>query len=147
MYDDILVPVDGSHGADVALTHATELAGMTNATMHLLHVIELIPIYTRAAGPAVLENDALAADREEDAQAFLAEIGARLREDDIDAEVSIRRGNVHEQINRYATDEDIDLIVIGSHGRNSLGDLLLGSTAEKVVRTATVPVLTVPAST
>ncbi|MFB6217087.1 MAG: universal stress protein, partial [Candidatus Aenigmatarchaeota archaeon] len=63
---------------------------------------------------------------------------------DVETVTKVVSGVPHSEIKRYVEDNDIDLITMGSHGRSGLDRLLIGSVAEKVIRTTDIPVMTVP---
>lgn len=135
MYDDILVPTDGSQGAAAALEHAIEIASQWGGTVHTLYVVD-----TRLArsGPAreTLRREGRQAVR--DVEVAGAQAG-------LTVETDIREGNPHETILSYVEEQDIDIVVMGTHGRTGIGRVLMGSVAERVGRRSPVPVLTVRA--
>lgn len=141
MYDDILIPTDGSKGARKAADHGARLAAAFDATVHAMYVVDL-PNTPRA--PQIMSDEEQT--REEyrnygeevtgDVEAMVADAG-----DGTDCVTVLRSGTIHEEIVDYADEEDIDVIVMGTGYRGKFR-ALLGSTAEKVVRTATVPVTT-----
>jgi nucleotide-binding universal stress UspA family protein len=140
----ILVPTDFGEPADAALTYGRELAGRFGATLHVLHVAENIYIATFGA-----ENYAAVAP---DLQRELEEAArVRLEQLAIDSDgsgpsikpVVMTSTSPAFAIIDYAKENGIDLIVMGTHGRGALAHLLMGSVAERVVRLASCPVLTV----
>lgn len=136
MYDDILFPYDGRDGAAEVLHHAAELAGAFDATVHLLFVAE-----TASDTVTVVETqvvDGLVETGEE----TLERAEKRLRSLGVDYESEVVQGNPAPTIVDYAEHYDIDLIVMPTYGRDGLSRYLIGSVAEKVVRLASVPVLT-----
>jgi nucleotide-binding universal stress UspA family protein len=144
----ILVPIDFSAHSDRALRYATTLADRLNATVEVLHVVE-DPFVSGAWSPeAVAPNipellaDLVAAARGklEDLKAAALDKGVRLKTTVLTTVVS---GRPADSITDYARTERFDLIVMGTHGRTGLSHALLGSVAERVVRTAPCPVLTV----
>ena len=142
----ILVPTDFSETADKALVYAKDLATRIGASLHLVHVFK--DPYAVAAYTPEVYTPVPAEVRER----AMEEVRERLLERlDADEEQQFRgsrgivRGLVAPQIVDYAATQDIDLIVIGTHGRRGVAHLLLGSVAEHVVRTAACPVLTVRA--
>ena len=142
----ILVPTDFSETADKALAYAKDLAPKLGASLHLVHVYR-DPYAVAACAPEVYAT----VPAEVRARA-LDEVRERLFERlDADEELRLRgsrgivRGLVAPQIVDYAAMNDIDLIVMGTHGRRGVAHLLLGSVAEHVLRTAECPVLTVRA--
>lgn len=140
LYDRILVPTDGSDGVERAVQHAVDLAVEHGATLHTVYVVNA-GAYAGLPTEAALEgvDDMLRADAE-DAVAAVASIADDY---DVPCETAIRDGSPSERIVRYAETNDCDLIVTATHGRGGIDRLLLGSTAEKVLRSADVPVLTV----
>ena len=142
----ILVPTDFSATADAALAYAKELATQLGASLHLVHVFN-DPYAIAAGAPEVYA--AIPAGAHERA---LEDVRERLLERlDADEEVRFRgsrgilRGLIATHIVEYTRNQDIDLIIMGTHGRRGVAHLLLGSVAEHVVRTASCPVLTVRA--
>ena len=142
----ILVPTDFSETADAALAYAKDLAARLSASLHLVHVYA-DPYSASAYAPEVYTSVP-----PEVRQRALEEVRERLFERlDASEEYQFRgtrgvvRGLVAPQIVSYAASQDIDLIVMGTHGRRGVAHLLLGSVAEHVVRIARCPVLTVRA--
>jgi nucleotide-binding universal stress UspA family protein len=139
---NILVATDFSKPAQVALDYGRELAHSLGATLHVLHVVQEIPTYYGAeVGMAVAnieQNVEAAAQRELDA-AVGEHHGLVVRT------ATTRAFNVAEAINEYAVKNGVDLIVAGTHGRGAVSRFLMGSVAERLVRSATGPVLTVRA--
>ncbi|MGH8070161.1 MAG: universal stress protein [Candidatus Entotheonellia bacterium] len=131
----ILSPTDFSEHAKQAVTSAFELAQRFGAKLSLLHVIE-VPVYTiEVALP--LEN--LEWDARRELALLLPEAEA--------AHMAVTRlvelGVPYQRILETATAEQVDLIVMATHGRTGLGHLIMGSVAERVVRLAPCPVLTI----
>jgi len=142
MYERLLVPFDGGEHALAALEHALELAADHDATVHVLYVIDT------TTNPLVVSKDEVRAGlREvgEDAagRAFAA-AEERADEHGVDLTTELREGKPAVQILESVGDLDVDLIVMGTHGRSGLRRLVLGSVAEKVLRTTNVPALLVP---
>ena len=134
----ILVPTDFSDTADVALEYARPLAARFGASLHLLHVLD-DPVLTEGlvAEAYMTEAPSIRTSLLEDARVRL---GHRVQ-GCATSEAVFGRGAT--TIADYAERCQIDLIVMGTHGRTGLAHLLLGSVAERVVRTAACPVLTV----
>ncbi|ELZ13372.1 UspA domain-containing protein [Haloterrigena salina JCM 13891] len=129
-YESVLVPTDGSDHAAAALRRAAAVAARHGATVHLLTVVD----------ESILGG---ADDRTDRARELLAEAETTARDAGVDDVVTeVRSGSVPREIVSYADDEGVDLVVMGTHGRNGLDQLLLGSITERVLRTASVPVLT-----
>ncbi|SDY10040.1 universal stress protein [Halobellus clavatus] len=138
MYDRILVPTDGSDASQGAIDHAIELASQYDATVFALYVVDTAAYSSLEMGSEVVAE----ALREEGNTAVEAVVDAG-EAAGVDVETDVRNGVAHQSILDHADEHDVDLIVMGTHGRTGVGRVLLGSVAEKVVRTATVPVLTV----
>ena len=131
----ILVPTDFSETSDVALKYGIGLAQTFGARLYLLHVPGETGVNFEANFPMVqFEN----ATRERLETLVTEEEAKKLR-----TEYALRLGAPADQIVRYAAGRDIDLIVMGTHGRGGVSHMLMGSVAEKVVRAAPCPVLTV----
>ncbi|WP_123538193.1 universal stress protein [Halosimplex salinum] len=137
-YTDILVPTDGSEGAEVAIGPAIDIARTYDARVHALSVVDTVAMGTDVYSGAFL--DAL----EESAQSAVETIEERAGRASLSAvETAIEHGTPYRGIRSYVDDHDIDLVVMGTHGRSGIERYLLGSVAEKTVRTSPVPVLTV----
>ncbi len=137
----ILVPTDFSDASLVALRHAVELAQVFKAEVVLVHVVEP-PVYPAmdAAGSVTIP-----VMRDEMVKASEAHLARVLRErvpEGVRARAVRREGRAFEAIAEAAKEEGADLIVIATHGYTGLKHLFLGSTAERVVRLAACPVLT-----
>ena len=140
MYDDILVPTDGSEGTDKAAEHALDIAEKYDATAHVVYVVNTSAYSTL---PADSNWESITAALEDEGKEATGEIVERMHDADVDAVPSVEEGIPHKTILEYADNNDIDLIVMGTHGKSGLDRLLLGSVTEKVVRASEVPVLTV----
>ncbi|MGM0606333.1 MAG: universal stress protein [Halobacteriota archaeon] len=140
MYDRILIPTDGSDEAEKGVKHGVELAAAVGATVHALYVIDL-PGSPRTVYLRDDEEEMRERYREfgEEVTGAVADMAAEAGADCVTVQ---RSGSVHEEITDYATDEDMDLIVMGTSFRGKFG-ALLGGDAEKVVRTSEVPVTTI----
>lgn len=142
MYDDILVPTDGSPGSDRIIEHAAALADEHGATLHLLYVVNTASF---ANLPMESSFEGIASMLEEEGETALndAEATVGTVAPDVTVERVIREGSPAPEIVGYATEAGCDLVTMGTHGRGGINRLLLGSVAERVVRKSPVPVLTV----
>ncbi|WP_335999981.1 universal stress protein [Halorientalis halophila] len=148
-YDSILVPTDGSDGALAAAEHAIGLADRYDATIHVLAVVDVDDVALTT--PADTDVDALKSSLRARAQADIDEVVSLARaagQPTAEAispgtEETILVGVPHRAIVDYVEDEGIDLVVMGTHGRRGLKRVLLGSVAERVVRTSPCPVMTI----
>jgi nucleotide-binding universal stress UspA family protein len=142
----ILVPHDFSASANHAAAIARDEAKVHNAAIMLLHVIDLpgaikpdTVIVPDSTGAPINVKD-FAVRQAED---HLADLTSRLQKDGAHVSAFIRVGNPVEEINTFAAENAVDLIVMGTRGRGGLAHLLVGSVTERVVRTSKVPVLTI----
>jgi len=145
MYQHILVAVDGSSTSDRALQEAIRLAKDQRATLHIVHVVDMVPLIwdveftdsegiqraLRQAGRAIIDR------ARETAKSAGIEAETQL------AEIGTPGQRVASRIVEAATTWPADVLVIGTHGRRGLDHLLLGSIAEGVMRLAPMPVLLV----
>lgn len=139
---NILVATDFSEPSNVALNYGRDLARSYSATLHVLHVVENVMV--RYSPEVVMASPVLQENLEDSAR---RELDALITADDrrtmtVTPVVQVSP-NVAAGIVDYAKDNRIDLIVVGTHGRGGVQHLLMGSVAERVVRTAPCPVLTV----
>jgi nucleotide-binding universal stress UspA family protein len=139
----ILVATDFSEAADAALAYGRALARAFGATLHVLHVAD--NMYVRLGGDAyVAVLPELQEDLEKQARAQLAGLMIDNDPNPLPTVPAVITASVTAPaIVDYAAQKDIDLIVVGTHGRGAVAHLLMGSVAERVVRTARCPVLTV----
>lgn len=139
MYEHILIPYDGSDEAKKGAVHGIELAKELGSSVHALYVMDL-PGAPRALA---LRDDEEEIRREykEYGEEVTTELCEMAAEHGVDCQTAIKAGSVSERIVEYAKSEGMDAIVMSSAYYGKLG-ALLGSTTDKVVRTATVPVIT-----
>lgn len=137
----ILVPTDFSECSDAALAYGRGMAQTFGATLHLLHVVQdpYTQPWAAEAFPAPLGD--LLAQWQAQARVRLSELLPEGQRENV--MVAVEVGSPFQEILRYANEQGMDLIVIGTHGRGPIGHMLLGSVAEKIVRRAPCPVLTV----
>ena len=138
MYDTILLPTDGSGPSDAARRHAIDLAAAYDATLHAIYVID-----DQALRAARIDTDVVLAGFEEEGTRLVDDVAAAASEADVACETAVLHGRPHEQITEYATEHGVDLVVMGTHGRHGVQRFLLGSVTERVVRTSSIPILTV----
>jgi nucleotide-binding universal stress UspA family protein len=140
----ILVPTDFSTTSDAALDYANLLAERSGASLQLLHVID-DPFVTEglAAEAYIAEAPMLRSAMLRDAQSRLADRAVLKQPGGARVDTEVLFGHGAKTIAEYAAERGVDLIVMGTHGRTGVAHLLLGSVAERVVRTASCPVLTV----
>lgn len=140
----ILVPTDFSPTADAALEYAFDLAGRFGASLQILHVLDdPFVVDGMAADAYIAEAPALRTAMLDDARERLRHRAAPREALATPIETEVLFGHGARTIAEYAADRGVDLIVMGTHGRTGFAHLLLGSVAERLVRTAPCPVLTV----
>jgi nucleotide-binding universal stress UspA family protein len=140
MYKRMLVPLDGSQLAEVVFPYARELAGQLGTEVILLHISNLVKDFqpmTRAYVDHAAEviKGAITADRK----------SRQVPSKPIEVHSDLVSGYPPDEILRYAEEKKVDLILMASHGRSGRNRWGIGSVADKVLRSATVPVLLVPA--
>jgi nucleotide-binding universal stress UspA family protein len=138
VYDRLLVPTDGSAGMERVIAHAEDIARVHDASIHGLYVIDAtsftgLPMETSWEGiRGTLENRG---------ETALEEVERVV--EDVPVETTTVEGTPNREIVRFATEQPVDCIVMGTHGRGGIDRLLLGSVAERVVRGSPVPVVTI----
>ncbi|WP_435181618.1 universal stress protein [Halorussus sp. AFM4] len=152
MFDRIAVPTDGSEGAERAAGHARAFARTFGATVHVVSVADerrratTDSAETTDSAATTPATDGEGTDRrdrlEREARAAIA-AAADLLGDGVAVETDLLHGRPHEAILGYVADRDVDLVVMGTHGRTDLRRALVGGTTERVVRLSERPVLTV----
>jgi nucleotide-binding universal stress UspA family protein len=121
---------------------ALGLAETHDATLHVLFVVDP-PASVSGVSEGFSGMDNLLDALEEEGHNTTDEIAEQARARDIETTATVRRGNPHNDILTYANGSDIDVIVMGTHGRTGVKRALLGSVTEDVVRHSEIPVLTV----
>ena len=137
MYDDILLPYDGSEGAAEVLHHASEIAHWADATIRVLYVAD-----TTRDSVTVVEGHAVDV-LEREGEEIVDEAAKTLDTLGAPSDTDVVQGNPAPTIVEYAAQYDQDLIVMPTHGREGVSRYLMGSVSEKVVRLSSVPVLSV----
>lgn len=147
MYERILIPTDGSDVAEAAVGHALDIAEQYGATVHALYVADTDAI---AYGLGAEQVDRIRQGRfgemddlREEAQAATGSVATQCEERGLTVTEHHAGGKPHRMIADYAEDNDIDLIVMGSHGRAGVRRALLGSVTERTLRSTHIPVLVV----
>lgn len=137
-YRTVLLPTDGSDPASAALDVGLDVAGVADAAVHLLSVVDVtsLGIDVRA--------DIQTAALEASAREVVDAAAARATAAGIEPTTAVEFGaSITRVIRSYVADHDVDLVVVGTHGRTGFDRYVLGSVAAELVRTAPVPVLTV----
>lgn len=138
VYDDILLPTDGSPGAEVAVDWGITLASLYDATVHTVYSVDTTWVHGDSGMAAV--HDQL----EETGRGALETVKQRARAADIDVRASLGTGPAGRVIRSYTDDHGVDIVVMGTRGRSGIGHFLLGSVTESVLRKVELPVCCVP---
>ncbi|WP_316365731.1 universal stress protein [Candidatus Thiodiazotropha sp. CDECU1] len=139
----ILVAVDLSESSQKIVTKAEEIAQALSATIWLLHVAEPEPDFVGyEVGPQSVRDSLSQKFHDEHRQ--IQEMADSMREKKLDVTALLMQGSTAETILQEASRLGVDMIVIGSHGRGAMYQLLMGSVTEGVLHAATCPVLIVP---
>ena len=139
----ILVPTDFSDTAAVALNYARVFADAFGATLHVLHVVPEAFAPGRTGHGYLPDLTRYSETLKQRANKRLDNMFTEGDRAKYHAELTTRTGSPFVEIVRYAKEQGIDLIVMGTHGRGPVAHMLMGSVAEKVVRKSPCPVLTV----
>ncbi|MEF8978917.1 MAG: universal stress protein [Haloarculaceae archaeon] len=140
MYDEILLPTDGSSGTVDALSHALSIAADKDARVHALYVVES-RLY-RAADAEMKEE--VRRSLEEEGDRTLEDARIRIEDEGLECVTERREGIPQREITEYADKAGVDLVVMGTHGKTGPERMAsLGSTTERVVKNADQPVLVV----
>lgn len=145
MYNKILVPIDGSPTANGALAEAARVARLSNSTVRVLHICDLLGYVRGVQVPASVISELRAAAAKA-AGEVLAEATAGVDASGfaLDTKLIETAGErIAELIVNHAKEWGADLIVLGTHGRRGIERVMMGSDAEQVARTASVPVMLV----
>ncbi len=145
MYKKILVPLDGSKLAECVLPHVQTLAQGSNVK-EIVFVRVVEPFYPR--GEFVIEESQqkkIEADHKAAAQEYLKNLTAGLKYDGIKISYEVLHGFVADTLAEYVNKNQIDLIVIATHGRSGVSRWVWGSVADRILRSSCVPVLMVRA--
>ena len=147
MYEKILVPTDGSDTAENAVEHALDIAEKYGAEVHALYVVDVDSMSLSLGAEQVdrlqqgqFDEMEEVKSKAEEATGYVAD-AARVH--GLEAVEHIAGGQPHRVVAEYAEDHDIDLVVMGSHGRSGVKRALLGSVTERTLRSTDVPVLVV----
>jgi nucleotide-binding universal stress UspA family protein len=147
MYQRILVPFDGSAASAKGLDEASSLAKLTGAELRVVHQVQVLNFATGSEPYKAYTEDVIPHTRRVGEQ-ILEQARARAAASGIDVQTVLLEdlaSRVSDLVVEQAKAWNADLIVLGTHGRRGIGRLLLGSDAEQIVRSASVPVLLVRA--
>jgi nucleotide-binding universal stress UspA family protein len=136
MFETIVIATDGSESVQRAVDVALDLARRFGATVHTVSIVDTDEI---ESSPERLQDEMERALKEQ-AEAALSDVAAST---DLDVTTSVRVGRPAAEIREYAEAHDADLVAMGTRGRHGENRFLIGSVAERIVRTCPMPVLTV----
>lgn len=148
----ILVPIDFSPNSKNALKVAAEIAHRSGAALEILHV-NLASIYSAPLSEYVAVSKYVVDDQQYDESAagelekLKLELFSNPEYAKINITLRVEDGYLHTSVRNVAKDDAVDLVVMGTKGASGLGEFLLGSNTEKVIRTSPCPVLAVPENT
>lgn len=155
MFERLLVPLDGSRFSSHAIEYAEEIAGQFGSKIILLRVVEPIPcvpsttgVVPDAASPAVMKMYTQAVRLEDEknrkrAMRYMARKVREIKADTIGASYQVRTGDPALSILEFSKRAKIDMIVMTTHSKSGLKRFFLGSVADTVTRTSSVPVLVI----
>ena len=153
LYKKILIATDGSEHTEKAITHAIELAKLTQAQLHAVYVVSLVhPPGTLDINSTPDPGSDISIDvsieglkkiLKHEGEEAIRYIEVLAKTEGVDVTKWILEGQPAKEILRFAQDQSIDLIVMGTLGRSGIEKFLLGSVADKVVRGSSIPVLVV----
>jgi nucleotide-binding universal stress UspA family protein len=143
MYKKILIPLDGSELAKVALDEAERLAKVFDAELVLVEIIPFLPIY---GSPELVTPLIIDEKQTETAEQYLASLADALRQKGFRVSTKVKTGHqVPAEIIDYAKECGVDLIVMSTHGRSGITRWFVGSVALKVLTRAETPILLIRA--
>ncbi|MFC7046401.1 universal stress protein [Halobacteriaceae archaeon GCM10025711] len=140
MYQNILVPTDGSSLAEEAAEHGIDLAKNYDATLHVLYVVDMGEIGFTAIPDDIVETKDLLRGRGEEAVQRIVEMAG---DAGVETVTKVDSGVPSDTIIEYLDEHDVDLVVMGSRGRSDLSNIVIGSTADRVIRRTDIPVQTI----
>ena len=141
MYERILVPLDGSALAERAIRHAQEIGGGTQSEILLMQAVNFpLPVVPEAV---LVPDDKWLAEAMKEAARYLEEVAAPLREAGMRVRTLLDERPPADAILHVAEREEVDLIVMSTHGRGGLSRMLMGSVAESVFRATSRTVMLV----
>jgi nucleotide-binding universal stress UspA family protein len=136
MFDTVVIATDGSESVQRAVSVALDISERFDATVHALYVVDASEVESSPEELRAEMREAL----ESRADEALADVAGRA---DRDVTTAVREGRPASEISSYARREGVDVVVMGTRGRHGTDRFLIGSVAERVVRSCPAPVLTV----
>ena len=147
MYKKIMVPLDGSKLAECVFPHLeTVIKGCESPEVIVVQAVEPLSVpYGREVSQltSLEQVKAFETHQKTEAEKYLKEVVARLRKTGVNARAEVIYGKADEALSDYATKNDVDLVIIATHGRSGISRWVWGSVADLLVRSVRVPVLMV----
>lgn len=140
MHDDILILTDGSKQASNAVKRGLLLARDLDATVHALYVVE---DFESRIAPITGEQQRVSEQQFEHGESVVDDVAQAADSLGVDVVRAVEKGTVHKEVEEYAEEHDIDCIIMGSRGRTNIEKAILGSTADRIIRTLDVPTMVV----
>jgi nucleotide-binding universal stress UspA family protein len=141
MYDNILIPVDGSEVSNHAAEQGFLLASKLGSKVTLLYALDIAVLAIPDPEAAMANVEVMREAFREHADKLMAALKRKASMHGVQPETMVKEGDVHDEIISVAKEKGMDLIIMGTHGRRGLNRLLLGSVAESVARRAHCAVL------
>jgi len=153
MFKKIMVPLDGSELAECILPHVEVFIASSQVnTIVLVRVVDSGPTGFRSVAPGIEDLGTIIAnlkrydeERKSSAESYLTEVAGRLKAEGVKLQTAVLRGKVADSLIDYSETNDIDLIIIATHGRSGVSRWVRGSIADRILQTSKVPVLMVRA--
>ena len=148
MYTKIMVPLDGSELAECVLSHVEAFISQCQIrTIVFVRIIEPTFSMTSGKNPDKLQKEIESRENERKsaAEKYLKQVIAKMPEGDAKIEIEVMVGRAADKLADYAENNDIDLILMATHGRSGVGRWVRGSVADRILRAASIPVLMVRA--
>lgn len=139
LFENILVPTDGSKQAQAAVDHGLDIARTYDATFHALHVLDRRAYASRPGNTW----DDLREAMEDSGKTLLENVRSKAEQNEMTFVTDTRHGVPHQAIQEYIDERGIDLVVMGTHGRSGIERQIIGSVTERVLRSSSIPVLTI----
>jgi nucleotide-binding universal stress UspA family protein len=139
----ILCPVDFFAASNAAVKYAVGLAGTYGAGIHLLHVVNVVPV---TAYEYAVDSTQIMKSMEASAEEEMVKLATTVRQAGINVESQIRTGDIYEEIKQSIEDVKPHMVVMGTHGRRGVERWFMGSTTEKLLRHSPVPLITISAT-
>ncbi len=147
MYKRIMIPLDGSQVAECVLPHAeTFLKNGLVETAVLIRILEPLPIPMFEAGVNVEYMENVLKNNERQALEYLQKIADGLSKYGVSIKCEVLEGPIADTLASYAEDNKVDLILVATHGRSGIGRWVMGSVADRILRSSRVPVFMVNAA-